>query len=180
MKKIVLLGASTGGPGKIKEILNEMPPLTCPMVISQHMQEGFLPSFVSLLNTHSKNLVRLSHECLTLENIVYICRNSCEIKNNIMCESKRIFPFSPNVDLLFSSAARLKNVKVFAILLTGIGDDGALGLLELFNKGANCVAENEASCIVYGMPKKAFELNNKLEMLDLKVIKSRLYDFLKG
>ena len=89
--------------------------------------------------------------------------------------------FNPNVNLLFNSAVNYAHMsRMMAILLTGMGDDGASGLFELYKKGVYCVCENEKDCIVYGMPKRAVELNPKLRALSLVDIKKEIIEFIEG
>ena len=87
--------------------------------------------------------------------------------------------FKPNVDLLFHSAVPLvKTNKILAVILTGMGDDGAKGLFELYKEGVKCLCENEADSIVYGMPKKAKDINPKLRPMSLKEIKQEILNFI--
>ena len=89
--------------------------------------------------------------------------------------------YTPNVDVLFNSGTQIaKNVNLLAILLTGIGDDGAAGLDKLYKAGAKCIAENEESAIVYGMPKRAKELNQNLKSLNLMMIRKELEEVLNA
>lgn len=87
--------------------------------------------------------------------------------------------YNPNINVLFQSAVNICGfIDVLAILLTGIGDDGAKGLFDLYRAGASCIAESEESAIVYGMPKKAKEINPDVNVMNLSDIRTRLESFL--
>lgn len=184
LEKIVLIGASTGGPGHIKTLLDEIRLNSASIIIAQHMDEMFIPSFASQIQAQCN----LPTEFITkrvqiLPNKVYVCQTNCEILASSVAQIRPNLDaqtaYSPNVDLLFSSATDLcKNYKIMAILLTGIGDDGAIGLKALFDAGAKCIGENEESAIVYGMPKQANEINPLLKMMNLSDIKTEFRNFL--
>ena len=119
-----------------------------------------------------------------LKSAIYICEKNSEIISASplmagMCSPMKETTYNPNVDVLFHSGVQAcKFADVMAILLTGIGDDGARGLNELYKAGAKCVAENEESAIVYGMPKRAKEINANLKSLPIGGIRAELERFL--
>ncbi|QQF51612.1 CheB methylesterase domain-containing protein [Campylobacter fetus] len=183
--KLILIGASTGGPGHLKKLLFDLNlPKNTSVVIAQHMSSMFIHSFVTQFNQDINPDVELLDKKMHLENKVYICEKNSVILNSQTLsanidESKIVTTFNPNVNMLFNSAVPVcKYVSVMAILLTGIGDDGAVGLDKLYKAGAKCIAENEESAIVYGMPKRAKELNTKLETANLHDIKIKLERFI--
>jgi len=164
----VLLGASTGGPGLIEEILYSLPsyyPL--PVCIVQHMPETFTASFATRLNKNSKIEVLEAVAGQPLEpGKAYIAKggwhlhfgkkSSGIITTKLATNNAKRF-FVPSVDEMFFSALHVMNPqKILAVLLTGIGDDGADGMVALRQKGAFTIGENEQSAVVYGMPKEAF------------------------
>ncbi|MCF6173855.1 MAG: chemotaxis protein CheB, partial [Campylobacteraceae bacterium] len=113
---------------------------------------------------------------------IYILLENYEIKeqNNeiIFCKSEEVINYSPNINLLFNSVAKIsKNIKIMSIVLTGIGDDGALGALNLAKQGAICINESEESSIVYGMPKAAHELNPKAPQMNIDDISKEIGKF---
>lgn len=183
-QKLVLIGASTGGPGHIKKLLKDINLNGAIVVIAQHMNKMFINSFVTQIGRECNlNVEILSEKTNLKENIVYICDQNFEIARTLpVCakpqsEIKTIY--TPNVDVLFNSGTEIvKSVNLMAILLTGIGDDGAAGLDKLYKAGAKCIAENEESAIVYGMPKRAKELNQNLKSLNLMMIRKELEEFL--
>lgn len=181
MKKVVLIGASTGGPSQIKFLIKNLSLKNTSIIIAQHMQANFLPSYANQLNKECKSdVVLLDNPCF-LEDKIYVCKYNTEVKFNLRISfNNGDFPFVPNIDLLFLSASKIaKDYKMMAILLTGIGDDGAKGLFELYKKDVKCIGESEESCIVYGMPKRAYELNNQLTQLNIQDIQKELISFLK-
>lgn len=183
--KLILIGSSTGGPGQLKEILCDvvLPPLSS-VVIAQHMSKFFMKSFVNQFNLDTASDVILLEEKTMLKNKIYVCAQNTIIsatQNTYAApdESDIATIFNPNVNMLFNSAvAACKTRDVFAILMTGIGDDGAQGIHALYKAGATCIGEDEKSCVVYGMPKRAKELNPKLDMGSLKEIKFKLERFI--
>lgn len=182
MRKLILIGASTGGPSQIKYLISDLELENTTIVIAQHMQANFLPSYANQLDKECKSkVVLLSETCFLEDKKIYICQHNTELFLNLRAGfNKGTFPFCPNVDLLFNSASKItKDYEILAILLTGIGDDGAKGLYELYKKGVKCIGESEKSCVVYGMPKRAFELNNKLKQLDIEDIKKEILSFIR-
>ena len=184
MKKLVLIGASTGGPSHLKTLLEDIDTNGATIVIAQHMNQIFLPSFASQFDRDCKSSVKLIEEdCFLEDGNIYICRYNTsldrgysKIKADIM---EGDFPFSPNVDLLFNSSVRLaRDYNMMAILMTGIGDDGAKGLFELAKHNVNVIGQDAKSCVVFGMPKRAKELNPNLSMQSLSEIKLSLANFL--
>lgn len=186
MKKLVLIGASTGGPSHLKTLLEDIDTNGATIIIAQHMNQVFLPSFASQFSKDCKSKVSLIEEDGFLdEDSIYICRYNTSLDkgySKIKAEiSSGEFPFSPNVDLLFNSSVKLaKDYDMMAILMTGIGDDGAKGLFELSKHNVEVIGQDAKSCVVFGMPKRAKELNPHLNMQGLDDIKLSLFSFLKG
>lgn len=168
-KKIVAIGASTGGVQILEELLLQLEPKHPPIVITQHMPVGFTASFAQRLdqilpNSHVKEAqegdtlmhgrIFVAPGDLHMEVIKTEFHYKIALKNYPKVNSHK-----PSVNVLFRSMA--KEVGIFGIgfILTGMGDDGATGLLEMKNAGAATYAQDEKSCIVYGMPKKALEIH---------------------
>ena len=178
-KKLILIGASTGGPGHLKNIfLEQNSSFSTPVVIAQHMNEVFIDSFVNQFDKELPfNFSATKDGCPIEENGIYICStHSLIIKSNceaLLLHSNRseVSHYNPSIDSLFFSVVNLcKNYDILAILLTGIGQDGAEGLSALKNAGATCVAESKESAIVFGMPKRAIELNREIRVMSLNEI----------
>ncbi len=183
---LVVIGASTGGPPAIEEILVtlESPP-NAPIVIVQHMPAGFTTAFAARLNHHLPFPVKeLIHNEALVAGSVYIAPAGSHVR--IRQNGSQLFaalfrfpemPHRPSIDVLFASAAEL-DVSVMGVLLTGMGDDGASGLVQLHAGGAWTIAQDESSSIVYGMPRAAMELGGVSEQLSLRDIASRLRNVL--
>ena len=184
--KLVLIGASTGGPGHLEKILSSLDKdYKNTIIIAQHMDFIFLPSLVSRMNekTNIETLLVEEHKSIKQNTITFTQKDLTRLnystsKGLYITNSTVDRPYLPNVNCLFETASKLCNhFDILACLLTGIGDDGANGLLELHNAGAKCVGEDENSSIIYGMPKAALELNNKLTMLSLDDIIAKVQNF---
>lgn len=183
-QKLVLVGASTGGPGHLKRLFKGLELNGASVVIAQHMSLAFIPSFISQFDKECAAEVLMLGAPTQLKSAIYICEKNSEIISASpltagMCSPAKETTYNPNVDVLFHSGVQAcKFADVMAILLTGIGDDGARGLNELYKAGAKCVAENEESAIVYGMPKRAKEINANLKSLPIGGIRAELERFL--
>ena len=164
---VVAVGASTGGTEAIKQTLENVPPDFPPTVIVQHMPEGFTKSFAERLDHFSPLAVSEAVDGdRLLPGKVLLARGGRQMTVQGTPGYWRIAygsdePFNrhcPSVDVLFDSVARLSNVQTVGILLTGMGADGAQGLLRMRQAGAVAVAQNRESCVVYGMPKVAVDI----------------------
>jgi two-component system chemotaxis response regulator CheB len=176
MQKIVLIGASTGGTEAITNILGELNNTSCGIVIVQHMPEMFTKLFADRLNelntlqvSEAKNgdTVERGKVLIAPGNKHLILKNSgskyyVEVKDGPLVNRHR-----PSIDVLFRSAAQNAGRNAIGILLTGMGDDGAHGLLEMKEAGGHTIAQDENSCVVFGMPKEAIEIGAAKEVLNL-------------
>lgn len=182
--KLILIGTSTGGPGHLKKILSKLHVgFDIPIVIAQHMNEVFIKSFVKQFDDELPfDFYLASDKHIIKSSSMYICGNHCEFneaKLGLMLEKADNVDshYNPSVNHLFMSAVKLcSKYDVLAILLTGIGSDGAMGLSKLQEAGATCIAESEESAIVFGMPKKAAELNSAIKVMNLE----RIADYVKN
>jgi two-component system chemotaxis response regulator CheB len=163
---LIAIGASTGGPQAIEALLTRLPKVCPPIVIAQHMPEHFTRTYAERLDRMCAMHVVEAHDGQVIEpSVAYVApgnwhmtveRHGIELKLR-MSDGAPVHHQRPAVDVLFSSIARLQAVKVVALLLTGMGQDGAEGLMELRRAGAQTIAEHEHSCVVYGMPREAIE-----------------------
>jgi len=173
--KIVLIGASTGGPGHLKKILSALPPsFNASIIVAQHMNSTFIPSFISQFQSELPlKVCSIDHSLELLPSCVYFCPMNCAMNKQrfSLCvepSTTTQTPYNPSVDTLFLSASAFTHdADILGVLLTGIGHDGALGLSELQKNGASCLAESEKSAIVYGMPKRAIEINPLIPSMPL-------------
>jgi len=167
-KKIILIGASTGGTEVISKILknvrNDLPGI----LIVQHMSGEFTGAFAKRLNTESNLLVKEAEDGDIVRNgCAYIANGYCHLqlkkeKGIYTCKFEMgslINRHRPSVDVLFKSACNFPPNEITAILLTGMGADGARGLLELKQVGAMTLAQDEKSSVIFGMPKEAIKLD---------------------
>lgn len=186
--RLLLLGASTGGPPAIQHILEALgAPLPVPVVVAQHMPEGFTRAFAKRLNAHLPVPVREAGDGDTLiAGTVYVAPAGHHLGIESRGEDLRVTVgegdeqlYSPSVDWLFSSACRAVGSAAIAVLLSGMGRDGARGMLELRQAGAYTVAQDEASCVVFGMPGAAVALQAAGEVLPLSAIGRRLRERLE-
>ncbi len=177
--KVIALGASTGGTQALETVLTTLPPAMPGIVICQHMPEKFTASFADRLNSVCAIEVREAkdgdvvipgvaliapgnfHMMLTLSGAQYQVR---------VKDGPRVHHQRPAVDVLFSSVAKYAGRNAVGAIFTGMGADGAKGLLQMREAGAHTIAQDEASCVVFGMPKEAIKLGAAAEILPLDQI----------
>ncbi len=184
IKKLILIGSSTGGPGHIQKIIKSIQKdFDATILVAQHMQSSFLASFAKQLNNNSQiDVLLLKNNQLLRNRKVYILDENYEImKDRQGIRAKKddtTLSYTPNIDLLFNSLVKISTgIKILCIVLTGIGDDGAKGALNLAKSGATCIYESQESAIVYGMPKAAHELNPQAPQLNIFEICDEIRSF---
>ena len=164
--KIVFVGASTGGVEALLKLLLGFPEDCPPILITQHMPERFTSSFAARLNNVcAMKVVEAADQEVVQQGHVYIAPGSHHLEivrklNRYVCQLNQEAPVSghrPSVDVLFGSAARAVGRKSVGAILTGMGRDGAQGLLEMRQAGAVTLGQDEKSSLIYGMPRAAFE-----------------------
>jgi two-component system chemotaxis response regulator CheB len=163
-QRIVALGTSTGGTQALEELLTELPAVCPGLVIVQHMPEQFTSAFAQRLDRLSALDVREArHNDRVIQGRALIApggkhlllkRSGAQYFVEVV-DGPLVSRHRPSVDVLFRSVARAAGRNALGIIMTGMGDDGANGLLEMRNAGARTVAQDEESCVVYGMPKEA-------------------------
>ena len=165
--KVVAIGASTGGTEALKNVLSKMPPNSPGIIVVQHMPANFTTAFAERLNglcqitvkeARNNDSVNTGGALLAPGNFHMILRRSgsryyVEVKDGPMVHHQR-----PAVDVLFKSTAKYAGANSIGAILTGMGSDGAQGLLEMKQAGAKTIAQDEKSCVVFGMPKEAIKL----------------------
>jgi two-component system chemotaxis response regulator CheB len=186
---VIAVGASTGGTQALKEFLIGMP-LDCPgIVIVQHMPELFTKQFAKRLNeccsinvkeAENGDPILRGHAILAQGSKHLLLKRSgakyyVEVKDGPLVNRHK-----PSVDVLFRSVARYAGKNAIGVIMTGMGDDGAKGLLEMKEAGAYTIAQDEKSCIVYGMPKEAIKLNAAKTVLPLSQISSHIINQIKN
>ncbi len=185
-EKIVIIGASTGGTEALKTLLEALPSDAPGIVIVQHMPELFTRAFANRLNglcditvkeAESNDSVIRGRALIAPGNHHLLLKRSgaryyVEIKDGpLVCRHR------PSVDVLFRSAARYAGKNAVGVIMTGMGDDGARGMLEMKEAGAVTIAQDEESCVVFGMPKEAIKLNGVSEVLPLEAIAGAIFKY---
>ena len=182
-ESLIAIGASTGGTIALNNVLSPLPADMPGIVVVQHMPKAFTESFANNLNSDSKLTVLEAKEGDKVErgkvliapgdqhmmlklvgNNYVVSLNSGELVNR----------HRPSVDVLFRSVSNLGGKNSVGVILTGMGDDGAKGIVDMHNTGSLTIAQNEESCVVYGMPRKAVESGAVDEILNLEGIVNRL------
>jgi len=184
---LVVIGASAGGPAALAIILHALPgDFTAPVVIVQHIDAQFAPSMAMWLNEQSLLTVRVANEgdrpqpataliAASNDHLVFIGPQTLNYT-----PEPRACHYRPSVDVFFESVANHWKGDVVAVLLTGMGRDGARGMKALRAAGALTIAQDADSCVVYGMPKTAVELGAVVEVLPLNKIASSLMNSVKS
>ena len=186
-EKLIIIGASTGGTEAIKDVLTKLPADVPGILVTQHMPENFTKSFADRLNSLCKISVKeAEHNERILPGYAYIAPGHSHLLlkrsgANYMTELNQGPPVNrhrPSVDVLFRSAANVAGANAFGIILTGMGKDGAQGLLEMKQAGSHTIAQDEASCVVFGMPREAIAAGGACEVLPLQNIARRTIEYL--
>jgi len=177
--KIVAVGASTGGTEALRECLEAMPPDAPGIVIVQHMPEGFTRAFANRLNESCAIEVK---EAASGDRVIpgraliapgnhhmLLARNGAHYSVEVV-DGPPVSRHRPSVDVLFRSVAKAAGPNAIGVILTGMGNDGAAGLLEMKQAGAATIAQDEATCVVFGMPKEAIACGAVDEILPLPQI----------
>lgn len=164
--KIIAIGASTGGVEALKTVLMDMPAVCPPILITQHMPPRFTAAFAERLNRECPIAVSEAiHNEIIEPNHAYIAPGSHHLElvrvgghyRVSLNEGPSVSGHRPSVDVLFRSVARVAGKAAVGAILTGMGKDGAAGMLELRGTGAVTLGQDEASSLIYGMPRAAFE-----------------------
>lgn len=165
--KIIAIGASTGGTDALREVISMLPENCPPVVVVQHMPQNFTKAFADRLNSICRVQVKeaVDGEYLATGKVLIAPGNQhMEIRRSginyyvTLFDGPMMFHQRPAVEILFNSVAKYAGQNAVGAILTGMGKDGAQGLLNMRNAGANTIAQDEKSCIVFGMPKEAIEL----------------------
>jgi len=161
---LIVIGASTGGTQAIETVLTRMPADTPPILITQHMPASFTRAFAARLDqVCPMRVVEAAHNQTVERATAYIAPGDYHMEvtrfgvqmRTVLSQGPPVHYQRPAVDVMFASAARLSGIPIVAMLLTGMGADGADGMVALRRAGAETIAEDEQSCVVFGMPKEA-------------------------
>ncbi len=178
-ERIVAIGTSTGGTQALEAVLTRLPRVCPGIVIVQHMPEKFTAAFAERLNSLSDLEVR---EAKNGDRVIpgraliapggrhmLLKRSGAQYLVEIV-DGPLVSRHKPSVDVLFRSVAKFAGKNATGIIMTGMGDDGAHGMKEMFDTGAHTIAQDEATCVVFGMPKEAIKLQGVREVLPLESI----------
>ena len=178
-EKVVVVGASTGGTEALKVLLERLPHNAPGTVVVQHMPENFTTAFAQRLDTLCQVTVKEAADNDTIvpgrvlvapgNKHILLKRSGAryyvQVKDGpLVCRHR------PSVDVLFRSASRYGGKNVIGVILTGMGDDGAKGMKEMKDQGAKTIAQNEATCVVFGMPNEAIKAGGTDQVLPLHAI----------
>jgi len=182
-EKLIFVGSSTGGTEALKEFLSRMPASAPAVLATQHMPETFTNSFAQRLNglsamkvkeaEHNERIVP-GHAYIAPGHSHLLVKKSGAYYYTELSKAAPVNRHRPSVDVLFNSAAEVAGPNALGVILTGMGKDGAQGLLAMRQAKAYTIAQDEASCVVFGMPKAAIDIGAAMEVTALKDIASRV------
>ncbi|UJD99867.1 chemotaxis response regulator protein-glutamate methylesterase [Serratia plymuthica] len=188
-EKLIAIGASTGGTEAIRQVLQPLPATSPALLITQHMPPGFTRSFAERLNKLCQITVKEAEDGeRVLPGHAYIAPGdrhlelsrsgaNYQVKLN---DGPPVNRHRPSVDVLFRSVAQFAGRNAVGVILTGMGNDGAAGMLEMHRAGAYTLAQNEASCVVFGMPREAIATGGVNEVVDLDRMSQRMLAQIAG
>ncbi|KAA0875669.1 protein-glutamate methylesterase/protein-glutamine glutaminase [Nitrincola tapanii] len=184
-EKLIFVGASTGGTEAIREFLMDLPADMPAILITQHMPENFTRTFAERLDKLCALKVQeATHNQRVLPGHVYIAPGYAHMEivrsganyMTALSDAPPVNRHRPAVDVLFNSAAKVAGANAIGVIMTGMGKDGALGMKTMKAAGAWTLAQDEASCIVFGMPKEAIAMGAVDEVLPLNRLASRVIE----
>lgn len=184
--KIIAIGASTGGTDALRDVISKFPANCPPVVVVQHMPANFTKAFADRLNQMCQVQVKeaVDGEYLAMGKVLIAPGNQhMEIRRSginyyvTLFDGPMMFHQRPAVEILFNSVAKYAGQNSVGAILTGMGKDGAQGLLNMRNAGASTIAQDEKTCIVFGMPKEAIDIGAAQVVKPLQFITQTILDF---
>ena len=184
-EKIVVIGASTGGVEALKEVLIHLPADTPPILITQHMPPRFTTAFANRLNSEcAMTIHEAAHDQTVERGHAYIAPGAHHLELTrksgrfycLLHDGPLVSGHRPSVDVLFRSAARIAGAITIGVILTGMGKDGAEGMLELRQTRATTLGQDEESSLIYGMPRVAFERGAVMRQYSLTKMADAILD----
>ncbi len=181
--KVIAIGSSTGGTEALQRVLMPLPANAPAIVITQHMPEHFTRSFANRLNelcaievkeAEDGDSIRVGRALIAPGNKHLLVRRSGALYVAQVKDGPLVTRHRPSVDVLFKSAARFAGANAIGVILTGMGRDGTEGMVEMHNQGSKTIAQDEASCVVFGMPKEAIAAGAVDYVLPLDSIPERM------
>lgn len=186
---IIAIGASTGGTEALREILEVLPPTSPPILITQHMPEYFTRQFalrldtichISIKEAEDGDSVLVGHALIAPGNHHMVLERSGARYKVRLSQDPPVNRHRPSVDVMFDSVAENAGRNAIGVILTGMGKDGAEGMKEMKKAGAYNYAQDEASCVVFGMPKEAIALGSVDEVLPLREMPGKVIGHLSS
>lgn len=178
--KVVVIGSSTGGPKALQQVITQLPAnLPVPVVIAQHMPAQFTLALAKRLDELSQvKVVEAKHGDILAAGTVYIAPGGMHLRLSpsgvVIAEDKGESAYKPSVDVLGESAQQTFGKAVLGVMLTGMGSDGTRAFVQLKQAGAHIIAQDQASSVVYGMPRAVLEAGGVHEVLPLDKIGQRI------
>lgn len=182
-RALIAIGSSTGGTEALRQVFEAIPENLPPVAVVQHMLPGFTEAFADRLDRACRARVKVAGDGESLKpGTVYLAPNHAHLTVRrgagglvaVLQDSERVSRHLPSADVLFSSVAEACGRQAMGIILTGMGDDGARGLLQMRQKGAHTLGQDEATCVVYGMPRAAWLRGAVEEQVGLPSVAGRM------
>ena len=187
--KIIGIGSSTGGVESLLTVFKSLPSGLPPIVITQHIPYGFSSSFAQRLNDHSAVMVsEVEKDTILEKGHAYLAPGNMHLEivkvgSNFvgkLLDISKVSRHKPSVDIMFRSLNNCAGSGAMAVMMTGMGDDGTIAMLDLYKNGAYTLAQNEESCVVFGMPAQAIKAGAVKDICHLNEISSFIVDFAKN
>ena len=187
--RLIAIGSSTGGVESLLRVFRKLPGDLPPILITQHIPYGFSNSFAHRLNDNSEvevceakdgMILEKGHAYLAPGNMHLTIEKYANEYRTKLLDTKKVSQHKPSVDVLFRSVNNAVGGAAMAVMMTGMGDDGTIAMKELHDNGAYTVAQNEESCVVFGMPMKAIQAGAVKDIVHLDEIAEYIIDFSKG
>lgn len=187
--KVIGIGSSTGGVESLLKVFRKLPTNLPPIIMSQHIPYGFSNSFANRLNDSSEvtvseakdgDILEKSHAYLAPGNMHLTLEKVAGKYKIKLLDEVKVSRHKPSVDMMFRSLNNTIGGGAMAIMMTGMGDDGSIGMKELYDNGAYTIAQDEKSCVVFGMPAKAIEAGAVKDIVSLDDIAQYIIEFSNG
>lgn len=187
--RVIAVGASTGGPEALRHLLVPLPVEMPPILVTQHMPAGFTRAFAERLNGLCQltvkeavqgEVIRSGHVYIAPGHLHLLLGRSGGTLMTLLSEADPVNRHRPSVEVLFDSVAQYVGRQAVGVMLTGMGKDGAVAMLRMRQAGAYNFAQDEASCVVYGMPREAVLLGAVHEELSIEKMPGRLVSWLES
>ncbi len=185
--KLIAIGSSTGGVESLLKVFKGLTNNLPPILITQHIPYGFSKSFADRLNDNSSLSVHEASDGMILEKgHAYLAPGNMHLTiekasggnyKTKLLDTVKVSHHRPSVDVLFRSVNNTVGGSAMAIMMTGMGDDGSIAMKELYDNGAYTVAQNEESCVVFGMPAKAIKKGAVKDIIHLDEISKYIIEF---